>query len=350
MQRRLNLFRSLLGALALMAAICTTATAVEPVNFNRDIRPILSDTCFACHGPDKSQRQAELRLDTRDGAFAKRDEGHTIVPGDLAKSLLFGRITSTDEDERMPPVDSGRTLSAEQIELIGRWIKQGAAWQGHWAFIAPKRPAPPKVRQADWVNNAIDAFVLARLESRGLSPSPEADRATLIRRVTLDLTGLPPTPGEVDTFLTDDAPDAYERLVNRLLASPRFGERMARPWLDAARYADTNGYQTDGPRHMWRWRDWVIEAINDNMPFDRFTVEQLAGDLLPSPTLEQRIATGFNRNHRGNSEGGIIPEEFAVEYVTDRVETTSSEAGHGWGRPVYSGRVELLYVEVRPKC
>ena len=194
----------------------------------------------------------------------------------------------------------------------------------HWSFIAPERSPLQSVRQTAWPRNPIDAFILARLEAEGLAPSPEADRTTLIRRVTLDLTGLPPTPAEVDAFLADASRDAYERLVDRLLASPRYGQRMAAGWLDAARYADTSGYQTDGVRTMWRWRDWVIEAFNRNLPFDQFTVEQIAGDLLPGATLDQRIATGFNRNHRGNSEGGIIPEEYAVEYVVDRVDTTAT--------------------------
>src|SRR5262249_40692719 len=218
----------------------------------------------------------------------------------------------------------GPPLTAREIELVNRWIKQGAKWQRHWAFIAPKRPMLPAVYNHQWVRNPIDAFVVAKLEAARLQPSPEADRTTLIRRVTLDLTGLPPTPAEVDEFLTDTSPAAYEKVVDRLLASPRFGERMARPWLDAARYADTNGYQNDGDRTMWRWRDWVIDAYNRNMPFDQFTIEQLAGDLLPQPTTNQRIATGLNRNHGGNAEGGIIPEEYAVEYVVDRVETTAT--------------------------
>jgi len=294
------------------------------VQFNRDIRPILSDNCFQCHGPDAAQRKANLRLDVEESAKADLQGVRPIVPGKLADSDLYRRITSPDDDEHMPPTNSGKKLSAAQIERIGRWIEQGAKWEPHWAFIAPQRPAAPAVNNSQWVRNPIDAFVLARLETEGLAPSADADKATLIRRVTLDLTGLPPTPQEVDDFLADKSADAYDHLVDRLLRSPRYGERMAVRWLDAARYADTSGYQTDGIRTMWRWRDWVIEAFNSNMPFDQFTIEQLAGDMLPEATLDQKIATGFNRNHRGNAEGGIIPEEYAVEYVVDRVDTTAT--------------------------
>jgi len=304
-------------------AIAADEPTPDPVEFNRDIRPIFSDICYKCHGPDKAQRKADLRLDTEAGAFAERDGHRLILPGDTVQSELFRRISSADEDEHMPPVDSGLKLTPRQVELVRRWIEQGARWQPHWSFIPPRRPPLPEVKNKNWAASPIDRFVLARLERDGLAPSPEADRTTLIRRATIDLTGLPPTPAEVDAFLADQSPDAYEKLVDRLLASPRYGERMARPWLDAARYADTSGYQTDGPRVMWRWRDWVIDAFNSNMPFDRFTIEQLAGDLLPGATLDQKIASGFNRNHRINSEGGIIPEEYAVEYVVDRVETTS---------------------------
>ena len=294
----------------------------EMVEFNRDIRPILSDACFHCHGPDQAKRQADLRLDREESALAEHDGRRPLVPRDLQASVLYERITSTDADLQMPPPDSGHTLTRRQIELIRKWIEQGVVWQKHWSFLPPRRPEVPTVQHANAVRNPIDAFVLAQLERKGLKPSEEADRNTLLRRVTLDLTGLPPTPDEVDAFLADNSPQAYETVVDRLLQSPRYGERMATRWLDAARYADTSGYQTDGERTMWRWRDWVIAAYNDNMPFDRFTIEQLAGDLLPQPTMEQRIATAFNRNHRGNAEGGIIPEEYAVEYVVDRVETT----------------------------
>ena len=288
------------------------------MEFNRDVRPILSHTCFQCHGPDKAKRKAKLHFDSEDGARA------VIVAGDPGESEIIRRITATDADKRMPPPATGHSLSAQQIKALTQWIAEGAKWQKHWSFIPPVRGALPAVKNAAWPRNPIDRFVLARLEKEGLTPSPEADRITLLRRVSLDLTGLPPTLAEVDAFLADTAPDAYEKFVDRLLRSPRYGEHFARHWLDAARYADTNGYQTDGERTMWRWRDWVIDALNANMRFDRFTIEQIAGDMLPGATMAQRIATGFNRNHRGNSEGGIIPEEYAVEYVVDRVDTTAT--------------------------
>ncbi len=294
------------------------------VAFNSDIRPILSDHCYQCHGPDSARRKAGLRLDQEASVKAGRDGRHAIVAGDLDASELYRRITSSDDDERMPPVNSGKTLTKSQVELIGRWIAEGAKWQRHWAFIPPRRPAVPAVKRPRWARNPIDHFILARLEREGLEPSPEAMRGTLLRRVSLDLTGLPPDQNAILAFENDRDPKAYEKAVNRLLASPRFGERMAYRWLNVARYADTNGYQTDAPRIMWRWRDWVIDAYNHNMPFDRFTIEQLAGDLLPGATLDQNIATGFNRNHRGNAEGGIIPEEYAAEYVVDRVDTTAT--------------------------
>jgi hypothetical protein len=304
--------------LLLLSALAPAADAGPAVEFSRDVRPVLADACFACHGPDKARRKSGLRLDLE--AEAKR----VVVPGKPDESELFRRISSDEASERMPPARHPVKLTTRQIDLVKRWIEQGAKWQAHWAFVPPARPDVPRVTKAGWVRNPIDAFVLARLEREKLRPSPEADGATLIRRVTLDLTGLPPTPREVDDFLADQRPDAYERVVDRLLASPRYGERMAIRWMNAARYADTNGYQSDGERVMWRWRDWVIDAHNRNLPFDQFTVEQLAGDLLPDATLEQKIATGFNRNHRGNGEGGIIPEEYQVEYVVDRAETTAT--------------------------
>src|SRR5690606_38592907 len=223
---------------------------------------------------------------------------------------LMYLVTSDDPGERMPR--KAEPLTKGEVEVLRRWIAQGAKWQGHWSFEQPERPAVPKVSRSSWVRNPVDAFVLARLDKEGLKPAPEADRVTWLRRVSLDLAGLPPTPEELDTFLADRTAKAYEKVVDRLLASPRYGERMAYPWLEAARYADSNGYQSDGERHMWRWRDWVIESFNRNMPWDQFTVEQLAGDLLPDATRDQIIATGFNRNHRGNSEGGIIPDEYAA--------------------------------------
>ncbi|MCA9117822.1 MAG: DUF1549 domain-containing protein, partial [Planctomycetaceae bacterium] len=294
---------------------------------NRDIRPILSDACFQCHGPDSVQRKADLRLDTREGLLGDGQGNGTVRNGQPEASELFRRVTAQDADLRMPPPGSGKKLTQKQIDLLERWIREGAPWQKHWSFLPVTRPQPPRVEPVenrDSPRNEIDQFVLARLDAERLLPAPPASRETLIRRVTLDLTGLPPTPEEVDAFLADDSPEAWDRVIDRLFASPRYGERMATVWLDAARYADTNGYQTDAERYMWRWRDWVIESFNANQPFDEFTIEQLAGDLLPEPTLAQQIATGFNRNHRGNGEGGIIAEEYAVEYVVDRVETTST--------------------------
>jgi len=290
----------------------------QPVEFNRDIRPIFSDRCYTCHGPSSTTRKSRLRFDRE--ASAKQDLGghFAIAPGDPARSELIGRITAGSKPNRMPPAYSGPSLSPTEIDLLTRWIAQGAVWEKHWSFIPPKPPPVPSGQKA------IDYFVRNRLAREGLAPSSEASKETLLRRVTFDLTGLPPTLAEADAFLADTSPRAYEKMVDRLLASPRYGERMAIRWLDAARYADTNGYQTDAERFMWRWRDWVIDAFNRNMPYSQFTIEQLAGDLLPNATQDQKIATGFNRNHRGNGEGGIVPEEYAVEYVVDRVDTTST--------------------------
>ena len=298
--------------------------AAREIDFGREVRPILSKNCFACHGPDEQGRQRGLRLDVQDGPLGDRDHfgGPAIVPGDAAGSLLYQRIVADNPAERMPR--GSEALTANEIETLRLWIDQGAEWESHWAFIPPERPSVPPVADAEWSRNPIDNFVLARLERAGKSPSSEADRTTLLRRVTLDLTGLPPTQAEIAAFLNDDSPDAYERVVDRLLGSSSYGERMALEWLDAARYADTNGYQTDGERSMWRWRDWVIDAYNDNMPFDQFTIEQIAGDMLPNATLEQKIATAFNRNHSQNGEGGIVPEEFLTEYAVDRVSTTGT--------------------------
>ena len=313
----------LFSALALPWELMSAPATVE---FNRDIRPIFSDKCFTCHGPDKANRVTELRFDTEAGAKITLSEGRqSVVAGDAGKSELFRRIASNDDAVRMPPAAMGHAkLSDTEIDLIRRWIEQGAKWEGHWAFIPPKRPEFPPVKSKKWPRNPIDTLVLHRLEREGLAPAPEADKATLIRRLSLDLTGLPPTPPEVDAFLSDGSPKAYEKVVDRLLQSSRYGERMAARWLDAARYADTNGYQSDGVRSMWRWRDWVIDAFNRNLPFDQFTIEQIAGDMLPNARPDQRIASGFNRNHRTNAEGGIVPEEFRVEYVADRAETTST--------------------------
>jgi mono/diheme cytochrome c family protein len=295
-----------------------------PIDFNREIRPILSENCFACHGPDEKTRKADLRLDTREGAFAVRDGIAAIVAGRPDDSELVLRIEGPDATLRMPPVKSGKKLSPAQIALLRRWIDQGAEWRTHWAFEPPQRPALPVVRDLAWCRNPIDLFVLAQLEARGLQPSPEAAKETLLRRVTLDLTGLPPTIAEIDAYLEDDSPGAYERVVDRLLNSAHYGERMALDWLDAARYADTNGYFSDLERSNWPWRDWVIDAFNANMPFDRFTIEQLAGDLLPQPARSQLVATGFHRNQPVTNETGAIDEEYRVEYVADRVDTTAT--------------------------
>jgi len=296
--------------------------AAAPVDFNREIRPILAENCFQCHGPDAANRKADLRLDTEKGA--KTGEYPAVTPGNPDESELIRRINHLDPDDLMPPEDSKRKLSEGQKQRLTQWIQEGAQWENHWAFVSPTRPVLPTVQSKTWPRNEIDHFVLARLEEEGLSPSDSASKETLIRRLTLDLTGLPPTHAEVEAFLSDPQPDAYEQRVDRLLKSPRYGEHMAWQWLDAARYADTDGYQNDGPREMWRWRDWVIDAYNKNLPFDQFTIEQLAGDLLPDRTSDQLIATGFNRNHRYNSESGLVFEEFLLENAVDRVDTTST--------------------------
>jgi hypothetical protein len=316
-----------LGRLLFAIALVLAAPAIDAeskIDFNRDISPIFSENCYACHGPDEKKRKADLRLDQSDSPFKKLESGKMpIVPGDLAKSELIRRITASDEDQ-MPPAKFGKQLSKAQIDLLSQWVKQGAKWQGHWAYITPERPAVPKVKKKSWPRNAIDNFILARLEKEGLKPSREADKTKLIRRVTFDLTGLPPTIEEVDAFLADKSANAYEKLVDRLLASTAFGERMAQVWLDLARYADTNGYHIDNHRDMWLWREWVINAFNKNMPFDEFTIEQLAGDMLPNATTEQKIASGFNRNNMVNFEGGADPDEYLTKYIVDRVSTTAT--------------------------
>ena len=315
--------------LAVIASIAEPARAAESpppeINYDRQIRPILSNNCFKCHGPDAEERESGLRLDVRDAALAPADSGsRAIVPGKPDSSRLISRINATDRSEVMPPPESNKKLTAAEKELLFAWIAQGAKYAEHWSFVVPRRPERPALKNGAWARNAIDEFILAGLEAAGLSPSPEADKITLIRRATLDLTGLPPTPGEVDAFLADNRPDAYERLIERLLESPHHGERLAVDWLDAARYADTHGYHIDSGRDMTRWRDWVIESFNANKPFDQFTIEQLAGDLLPEATLEQKIASGFNRNHMINFEGGAIPEEYHTAYIIDRVSTTGA--------------------------
>ncbi|HEV2294168.1 MAG TPA: DUF1553 domain-containing protein [Tepidisphaeraceae bacterium] len=291
------------------------AAAAQPVDYARDVLPILSDNCYHCHGPDENARKAKLRLDTKEGAFGVKDGVTIVAPHNPAGSELLRRITSKDPDEVMPPHDDIRKLKPAQVETLKRWVEQGATWGEHWAFVPPMAPTIPDGE----AKNPIDALVRAKLRDAKLQPAPEADKATLIRRVMFDLTGLPPTPAEIDAFIADTSEEAYEKVVDRLLASPRYGERMASDWLDLARFADTHGYQMDRYRPTWPWRDWVIKSFNDNLPYDQFVTWQLAGDLLPDPTKEQRIATAFNRHHMQNEEGGIVEEEFRVAYVVDRV-------------------------------
>jgi len=310
----------LYGSLATAAPSTMAAEQGEPLSFAREIQPILARKCYACHGPDEGDRQADLRLDVRDAAV----EYGAIVPEDSGNSSMIERIFSDDPDLRMPPPHAHDQLTEEEKQKLRQWIDAGAKYEAHWAFTPPTRPELPKVKNGDWPRNGIDYFVLARLEQAGLSPAPEADRYTLIRRLSLDLTGLPPSPEEVDEFINDQSPRAYEKLVDRLLASPRYGEKWARLWLDLARYADTNGYEKDRARDIWPYRDWVIRAINDDMPFDQFTIEQLAGDLLPDPTIDQLVATGFHRNTMLNEEGGIDPLEYRYYAMVDRVATTGT--------------------------
>jgi mono/diheme cytochrome c family protein len=293
------------------------------VRFNRDVRPILAENCFLCHGPDPGTRKGKLRLDREEGYFGKRENGVMVVPGKPAESPLFHHLTTKDPDDLMPPPKSKKVLKPAEIAIIRKWIEQGARWEPHWAFLKPERPAPPAVKDAAWVRNPVDRFILARLESAGLKPAPEADRRTLARRLSLDLTGLPPSAADVEAFVADRAPDAYEKLVERLLASPAWGEHRGRAWMDAARYADTHGLHFDNFRDIWPYRDWIVKAFNRNQPFDQFTIEQLAGDLLPDPTPDQLIATGFHRCNITTNEGGSINEEVLALYARDRVETTS---------------------------
>jgi len=327
-------FATTISACGILVAFASArAEAAEKLQFNRDIRPILSDHCFRCHGFDKSARQADLRLDVAEGAFAEREGGiKPIVPCKPEESELLRRVTTDNSDERMPPPDAHQEMTPGAIEMVRRWIAEGAEYQPHWAFIKPVRPLLPLIRGQEsathpvgaLIRNPIDAFIVDRLRREHLDMSPEADKVTLLRRVTLDLTGLPPTLPEIDAFLADTSPDAYETAVDRLLASPHYGEQMALPWLDAARYADSNGFQQDGDTYQYVWRDWVLRALNANMPFDRFTVEQLSGDLLPDATDEQRLATGFNRCHMLNGEGGAIDEEQRNVILHDRVDVTST--------------------------
>lgn len=292
----------------------------QPIDFNREIRPLLSDRCWVCHGPDENTREAGLRLDTMEGALSTKRDRAMIKPGDAAQSEVFKRISASDPDDKMPPPGSNLSLSAEEVDLIRRWIDQGANWDRHWAFVPPGDIAVPELAKAP-AHNEIDHFISARLEKEGLTPVAEAPRERLIRRITFDLTGLPPTIAEVDAFVNDTSADAYEKVVDRLLASPAYGERMTVDWLDLARYSDTHGYQADRYRAMWPWRDWVIKAFNENLPYDEFASWQLAGDLFPNPTREQILATAFNRHHMQTEEGGSVEEEFRVSYVVDRVNT-----------------------------
>ena len=307
-----------------MSAQQAGAASAALVDFQRQVRPILSDNCFHCHGPDEATRMVGLRLDTQEGAFEKRESGSVIVAGNPNGSLLYQRITATDAAQRMPPESSHKVLTDDQKRILKEWIAQGAAWKQHWSFVPVTRPSAPVVKGQAWVKNPIDAFILAKLEASGLEPAVQADKRTLIRRVSLDLTGLPPEPDEVEAFLKDDSKNAYEKVVDRLLASKRWGEHRARYWLDAARYADTHGVHVDNYREMWPYRDWVIDAFNRNLSFDRFTVEQLAGDLLPNRTFEQQIASGFHRCNVTTNEGGVIPEEVDAIYAKDRVDTTGA--------------------------
>lgn len=299
-------------------------TDPKPIDFNRDIRPILSENCFACHGPDGESRETDLRFDRKESVLAKLDDGDiAVVPGNSAASALYQRISTDDEGLRMPPEDFGKKLDPEQIQLLKRWIDDGAAWDEHWSFVPPQRPPLPQLKNQNSSDNPVDRFVSARLQAEGLAPSPETDRITLIRRLSFDLTGLPPSQQDVETFLQDQRPDAYERLVDRFLESPHFGERMAVYWLDLVRYADTVGYHGDQERSVSPYRDYVIDAFNNNMPFDRFTIEQLAGDLLPDATIDQKVAAGYNMLGMTTIEGGAQAKEYLAKYAGDRVRTTA---------------------------
>ncbi len=312
--------------LIVVALICNcvgsaqAAVMSSTIDYGRDIRPILSENCFYCHGQDANKRKAKIRLDTLDG---QRKDG-LVIPGRPDDSEIIKRLLTTDKDDVMPPADSNRHVTQAQIQLLRRWISEGAPFDGHWAFTAPERPALPQVKNDSWIRNPIDNFVAAKLDAAGLFPSPEANKETLIRRLPLELIGLPPTLAEIDAFIADTSDKAYDNLINRLMSSPHYGERMALPWLDAARYADSNGFQKDGDTFQWVWRDWLVKALNDNMPFDQFTIEQLAGDLLPDSTREQKLATAFHRNGLLNGEGGNIAEEQRFVILFDRVDTTAT--------------------------
>lgn len=311
-------------AVGIVLSAVTAPGDDQPIDFGRDIRPILSDKCFFCHGPDPAHREADLRLDWKEGILADRGGYAAVVPGKPDESELIARITADDESLKMPPVESGKSLTAEEVELLRRWIEQGAEWEGHWAYEPLVRPAVPAAKDASWPRQPIDRFILARLDQEELTPSHDTDRVTLIRRLSFDLTGLPPTAGETERFLDDLSPDAYERLVERLLASPHFGERMAVYWLDLVRYADTVGYHGDQGHHIQPYRDYVIKSFNENLPFDQFTREQLAGDLLSNPTMWQMIASGYNRVLQTTHEGGAQEKEYLAKYSADRVRNASS--------------------------
>lgn len=321
-----------LGILALLGGLAATALgaaapapSVSKIDFNRDIRPVLADKCFSCHGPDENGRKAKLRLDNKEGAFAPAKSGQrALVPGDLERSTLITRIRTHDTDDIMPPPKSGKSLTTNQIDLLVRWVKEGANWSVHWAFEPAQRPQQPKVSNPKWPKNDIDRFILAKLDKEGIEPAPEAPKATLLRRASIDLTGLPPTVEELDAFLADKSPQAYEKVVDRLLASPRYGENMARTWMDTVRYADSHGYHIDSQRDIWAYRDWVIKSFNQNKGFDAFTTEQLAGDMLPAATVDQKIGSGFIRCNMSTGEGGAIESEYAAKYAFDRVETTGT--------------------------
>ena len=323
-------FFLLLTSVSLTAIVwnCTTSSAEtgsipDEVDFNFHIRPILSDRCFKCHGPDVNKREANLRLDTPEGAYAAFKDNpkvHAIMAGSLEKSEVYQRIIAKDTAVLMPPPSSNLKLTQHEIELIAKWIKQGAKYKPHWAFIVPQKPKLPEADE-DWVKNEIDNFVYAEMDEKGLKPNEEADKERLLKRVSFDLIGLPPTIEMQERFLKDNSPNAYEKIVDELLKNKHYGEKMAISWLDVARYADSHGYQDDGLRTMWPWRDWVIHAFNSNYPYSKFLTWQLAGDLLPNPSKEMLLATGFNRNHKITQEGGVIDEEYRIEYVTDRTNT-----------------------------
>lgn len=322
---RFALLVLMLGFARNSEAASAAGTAQKPLDYTRDIRPILADNCFTCHGPDENKRKGKLRLDLPEEAVKPGKSGkRAIVAGNVGESELLTRLVTKDEDELMPPTKTGKKLTQAQIDTLKRWIQEGAKSETHWSFVTPQRPATPITKNNQWAHNEIDRFVLSKLEEQNLKPSPEADRATLIRRATLDVTGLPPTPQEIDRFLSDKSPDAYEKLVDRLLESPNYGEHMAKYWLDAVRYADTHGYHIDSERSMWKYRDWLIDAYNSNKPFDAFTIEQIAGDLLPNATVDQKVATGYVRANMTTGEGGAIEEEYMAKYAFDRVETTGT--------------------------